>query len=402
MAKISPKRKASSGERLRASPNFALAFSMDGRPYVAKEVEPYIQYWLNERYRVLLALFSGRSGATPADAVKAYFRFTKARDTKPERARLLKAIEDMRSAGVLAGVRDDTSRYSARMAQDYLTHRPFPQEIADVVIQTAPVTEETRVLDLAGGPGSLALALARVSQNVSLMELSRGFVAAAKREAKRAGLRLNAIHESCNRLVYQDGEYDVITVSQALHWLDDVMVCRGVTRSLTKTGSFFVVQAAINIDDDHPLSFVLGDRSVLGHKAKQSFAAQVQALHRRLALLFEALDAPDVQRIDPSQGWGEEKSRIASAGITHFHQTRPFGMGFARAFLSSAHIVQTGQTPPQFWIDLAARCAAAEPARMLGSMDWAVLHFRRGGAGDAQEMPEKAPFEIGYHGSPEG
>lgn len=92
MAKISPKRKASSGERLRASPNFALAFSMDGRPYVAKEVEPYIQYWLNERYRVLLALFSGRSGATPADAVKAYFRFTKARDTKPERARLLKAI----------------------------------------------------------------------------------------------------------------------------------------------------------------------------------------------------------------------------------------------------------------------------------------------------------------------
>ena len=51
-------------ERLRASPNFVLALTMDGRPYVAQETEPYVQYWLNERYRVLLSLFSGRRGAT--------------------------------------------------------------------------------------------------------------------------------------------------------------------------------------------------------------------------------------------------------------------------------------------------------------------------------------------------
>ena len=31
-------------ERLRASPSFVLAFTMDGRPYIAKETEPYIQF----------------------------------------------------------------------------------------------------------------------------------------------------------------------------------------------------------------------------------------------------------------------------------------------------------------------------------------------------------------------
>ncbi len=56
-------------ERLRASPNFAVAFTMDGRPFVAKDSEPYVKYWLSERFRILLALFSGRGGASAEDAV---------------------------------------------------------------------------------------------------------------------------------------------------------------------------------------------------------------------------------------------------------------------------------------------------------------------------------------------
>ncbi len=56
--------KSASALRLRASPSFVLAFTLDGRPYVAKETEPYIQYWLTERYRILLSMFSSRRGAT--------------------------------------------------------------------------------------------------------------------------------------------------------------------------------------------------------------------------------------------------------------------------------------------------------------------------------------------------
>ena len=73
----SRKSKARPGERLRVSPAFALAFSQDGRPYVAKEVEPYVQYWLSERYRILHSLFAVKGGATAADAIDGYFRLGK-------------------------------------------------------------------------------------------------------------------------------------------------------------------------------------------------------------------------------------------------------------------------------------------------------------------------------------
>lgn len=395
---------ASPSGRLRASPNFALTFALDGRPYVAKDSEPYIQYWLTERYRVLLSLFSGRRGATGADAIDAYHRLTRTAETPASRRSLARAIEDMRGAGVLIGARDDVSRYDARIAADYVKYRPFPREISGMIIRDAPVVRTSRVLDLAGGPGDLALALAHASDDVSLMELSRGFLDAARDRAAREGLSLTTLHESCNRLVFQDGDYDVITVSQALHWLDDVMVCRGVCRLLRPDGSFLVIHAAFDVDDRHPLSFLLGRKSVLGDKPRHPFAAEVEPLLRRLTLLFAALDAPEVDRVDLAQAYdpGAAIPRIVPERVSLFRQRRPMGLGFARAFLTPRHIEPTGQTPEAFWKDVEARCAAAPPGAIAGTFDWALLHFRRGGTRFGEAVDSLSATEIGYDGPPEG
>jgi hypothetical protein len=45
--------------------------------------------------------------------------------------------------------------------------------------------------------------------------------------------------------------------------------------------------------------------------------------------------------------------------------------------------------PPEAKASLEARCAAATPEQMVGTFDWAVLHFRRGGA-----RAELAPLEA--------
>ena len=393
--------KSPSAERLRASPSFALTFTLDGRPYIAKETEPYIQYWLTERERILLAMFSSRRGATVAEAVEGYLRFTRAARSLAERKRLVKAIDEMRAAGVLIGARDDISRYSAAIVEAYVTHRPFPRELSDLIIRSAPVTAASRVLDLAGGPGDLSLALAQVSGDVSLMELSRGFLNAAARRAKQRGVHLRPLHDSCNRLVFQEEEYDVVTISQALHWLDDVLVCRGICRCLRAAGSFFVIHGAFGVDDQHPLSFILGNNSILGNKDRQSFAAQVQALARRLTLLFDALDAPDVHRVDLAQQWdasgGGTAAHIVPAGVSLFRQRRPMGLGFARAFLTPRHMESTGQSPAAFWKNLETRCANATPAQIAGVYDWAVLHFRRGGErADVGSLASCEVVEIGY------
>ena len=377
--------------RLRAAPTFSLGYSLDGRPFVSQEVEPYAQFWLSEQDRVLWSLFGAPRGETEEGALDGYLRLTGLADTPRRRAALRRTVAQMRQAGLVADPSADTSRYDAGMAADYLRHRPFPRDLSDLIVRDGAIGRTSRVLDLAGGPGSLALALAEASDEVTLMELSRGFVAAARAEARRTGRRLTTLHESCNRLAGLDGDYDVITVSQALHWLDDVAVCRGVTRLLGEGGTFFVVTAALELADDHPLSFVLGDRTPLGDKADLPFRDQALALSRRLGLLFEALDAPDVQRIDPTQRWTGQATRIAPAGVSFFRQRRPFGPGFARAFLSPAHVAMTGQTPAAFWADVERRCAAASPDQALGFQDWAVLRFRRGGpAPGCAPSPEDA------------
>lgn len=389
-----------SAERLRASPNFVLALTLDGRPYVAKETEPYSQYWLSERYRVLLSAFSRRRGATGAEAIRDYVRLSPGLDSPAERKRCTKAIEDMRAAGVLVAASDDTSRYDASIVDHYLTYRPFPQQLVDHIIRAAPVGRESRVLDLAGGPGDLACRLARASDQVSLMELSRGFVDAAKARAKQLGVDLTTLHDSCNRLVHSDETYDVVTVTQALHWLDDVMVCRGLCRVLRPGGSFFVVHGAMEVDEAHPLAFLFGKRSVLGHKPDRPFVDEVRPLLRRLGLLFEALDAPDVARIDPAQQWDSAAAaaRIAPAGVSLFRQRRPFGIGFARAFLTPQHIAVTGTSPAEFWRDVEARCAAAAPEQLMGTSYWAVLQFRRGACVALPPLETLTLGELDYHG----
>lgn len=354
--------------RLRVSPAFNLSFAMDGRPYVAKDTEPYVQYWLTDRDRLLHTMFAGRRGATVVQAIEGYCRLTRAVATTAERARLQRSIADMRDAGVLVSSRDDVSRYGARIVDDYVTHRPFPVALADAVVTAAPVAAATRVLDLAGGPGDLALALARVSKHVSLMDLSSGFLAAACRRAAVQGVPLTTIHDSCNRLVHRHEAFDVVTLSQALHWLDDVLVVRGVCRVLRPSGSFFLIHASIDVPDEHPLASVLGRHSVFGHKTPLSFDAEVRVLGERLARLFDALDAPGEEHIEPVK-------------VSLFRQRRPFELGYVRGFLTDAHIRGIGREPSEFWHDLSRRAADPTTSDVMGIQHWALIHFARGGAG---------------------
>ena len=392
-------------KRLRASPNFVQALTFDGKPYIAKDSEPYTQYWLSERYRVLLSLFSARRGASVAEAVEGYYRITREARSDAANRRLIRAIDDMRGAQVIVDSTADTSRYTARIVDDYVAHRPFPRDIADFIVRKGAIGRTSRVLDLAGGPGDLSLMLAQSSDDVTLMELSSGFVKAAARRARKIGVKLTALHESCNRLVHRDDSFDVITVSQALHWLDDVTVCRGVCRLLQPDGSFFVVHSAIELDDAHPLAYILGYDSILGKKARQAFTAEVQPILRRLSLLFDALDAPDVQRVDQTQrlegdGRGPVQ-RIVPAGLDFFRQRRPFGLGYARGFLTPQHVEVSGMPEAEFWKDLEARCAAATPEQTLGTHQWAVLQFRRGGARlEAVSVAGSEVRDIGFDPMP--
>lgn len=380
--------------RLRASPGFSFALMPDGRPFVAQEVEPYIHYWLSEPERRLLAACSSRHGARVGDVVAAELARSHAGSPDAERHRLLIALQGLHDAGVLVDPRADTSRYDRAIVQAYLQHRPFPPEIGAQIVLRAAIGPASRVLDLAGGPGDLALQLAAHSSQVTLMDWSRGFLQSARQRAKAQGRPLQTLHESCNRLVHDDGSYDVLTVCQALHWLDDVAVCRGATRVLRAGGHFVVVHSAFDVPDSHPLAHVLGPDSVLGRKPRQAFAREVQALHDRVSLLFRALDTPGVERVDPTQR-EVPLQPLASAGAALYRQQRVLGLGFLRGLLTPRHLEAAGLDANAFWADAQARCAAAMPGQLMGRHDWALLHFRRGARGAAPRLSACPVQDIG-------
>lgn len=374
---------------------------MSGRPFIEKDTEPYTQYWLTERDRLLHGLFAAPRGVLVDDAVAAYFRLTRASRTSAERRRLGQAIDQMRAAGVLIATRDDTSRYTTRIVSDYIRHRPFPGAIADLIVEAAPVHAQTRVIDVAGGPGDLALALAAHTPHVTMVELSRAFAQVARRRARLLQRPLVVEHDSANRLAHRDDAVDVITCSQALHWLDDVQVVKGVCRVLRPGGSFFVIQSSIEVPDDHPMAPAVGRHSVLGAKPTATFADDIEPLRRRLTLLFQAIDTPDVQGHHPGlrRAAGGSVAPIVPARVSLFRQARPFDLGYVRGFVTDAHIAPTGQTPDAFWRMLGARAAAAPAEAFMGTHHWAVLQFTRGGTAAAGTPVAALPsIEIPFPG----
>lgn len=381
-------------DRLVASPNFALSQSADGRSFVIGEVEPYPQYWLSDRERLLFALFGTEGGLAIDDALDAMLRLEPA-GTREE---IAEAIADMREAAVLIAPDAELSRYGRDMARDYLDHRPFPATIAARIADLGGMGEKSRILDLAAGPGSLALELAKRSPHVAMMELSRGFVEAAQEEAVRRGVQLETIHESCNRLAQVDGSFDVMTISQAIHWLDDVMLVKGVCRNLAEGGSFFVVHGSLTLLPQHPLSYILGDKTPLGDKQAGTFVDAVRPLYKRISLLFDALDAPDVDRHDPLHP-RQRGGQITGARIDLYRQQRPIDENFARAFLSDSHIAALGQSREAFWQDLRQRCDTARPEELFGWQEFALLHFQRGAERlEAADWVPAKTVQIGYPG----
>lgn len=361
--------------RLRASPTFALALMPDGRPFVTEVAEPYRQFWLEESERRLLAACGTRRGLGVDDALA---QCGAGPEAPPARRRAMRRqLRQLFEAGVLEDPSRGASRYAGAVVETYLRHRPFPPEITAELVRRTRLGAAHRVLDLAGGPGDLALQLARHSSNVTLMDWSGAFLATARRRARQAGLPLQTLHESCNRLQHDDSRHDLITVAQALHWLDDLAVCRGVARALDEGGHFAVVHSAFEVPDGHPLAHVLGPDSVLGAKPRVDFGDEAQALHERVSLLLQAVQAPGVDRVAVERR-SVQQAPLGPAGLRRWRQRRPLGAGFVQALLSDRHLTDAGFEPGAFHADVRRRCAGVPESRLMGTQHWVMLHYARG------------------------
>jgi len=126
----------------------------------------------------------------------------------------------------------------AGTAEVYLRYRPpYPRALLTDLIERAGVRGDARLLDLACGPGRVALALAAAFESVWAVDLEPEMIEAGRREAARLGVgNLTWVVGPAEDLAAPSGVFDLITIGEAFHRLDQPRILENAMRWLRPGG----------------------------------------------------------------------------------------------------------------------------------------------------------------------
>jgi SAM-dependent methyltransferase len=119
-------------------------------------------------------------------------------------------------------------------AQAYLRFRPpYPAILLNALLAQASLSSRAVLLDLACGPGRVALALAVKFDRVCAVDLEPEMVAVGMAEAKRRGIKnVTWLIGPAERADIPTGSVDLITIGEAFHRLDQPAVIANALRWL--------------------------------------------------------------------------------------------------------------------------------------------------------------------------
>ncbi|HYX04745.1 MAG TPA: class I SAM-dependent methyltransferase, partial [Reyranella sp.] len=96
---------------------------------------------------------------------------------------------------------------------------PYPAEFFRVVSQKLKLRKEHRLIDLGTGPGLLALGFAPHVGRIVGVDPEPAMLAAAANSAARTGQEFTLIESKAEALSREVGQFDVVTIGRALHWM---------------------------------------------------------------------------------------------------------------------------------------------------------------------------------------
>ncbi len=157
----------------------------------------------------------------------------------------------------------------AGTARDYAKYRPpYPKKLIDALLNRVEVTGRNRVLDLACGPGRLAIPLTHSFREVWAIDLEPEMIVVGEEKARECGI--NNIKWMVGRaedLEAEPDSFDLITIGEAFHRLDQRSIGARSLSWLRPGGCLAIVGGFGPANGDEPWQKIA---SRIGRKWKQN------------------------------------------------------------------------------------------------------------------------------------
>jgi ubiquinone/menaquinone biosynthesis C-methylase UbiE len=191
--------------------------------------------------------------------------------------------------------------YARNTARD---RRRFTAIARDVLAQVPP---GGRILEVAPGPGYLAVELARAGQRVTAIDVSESFVRMVRANAGQAGVAIDVRHGNASDLPFPDGAFDfVVCVAAFKNFTEPLRALEEMYRVIGGGG-----QASIHdLRSDASAADIDAEVRGMGLSAWNAFVTRWTFRHM---LLKRAYGRADLDRMSATVG--ADRSEILVNGI---------------------------------------------------------------------------------------
>jgi SAM-dependent methyltransferase len=135
-------------------------------------------------------------------------------------------------------------RFASTVAFYERARQPYGDAFFAAVARRLLLDRSQRVLDLGTGPGILAFGLAPFCREVVGVDPEPAMIDAARRAADRSGLPVRLVEGRAEDLSRDIGEFDVVTIGRALHWMEPDSTRAALDRLVARNGFVLICRAA--------------------------------------------------------------------------------------------------------------------------------------------------------------
>jgi ubiquinone/menaquinone biosynthesis C-methylase UbiE len=127
-----------------------------------------------------------------------------------------------------------------RLAEAYRSRPPYP----DAILDRLAALGAGEVADLGAGTGLLSIPLAQRGLRVTAVEPARAMLSALEEGARCAGVAISAVHAAAEETGLPDSSLDLVTLADALQWVDPELAGAEIGRILRMDGFLAVIEPA--------------------------------------------------------------------------------------------------------------------------------------------------------------